>query len=86
MTTQAEVSLALFNCGTHLVDRHLAMVHSALPHAKRSTGWRPRDPLWIVIGDRPARQLAVLALVKIPRATIGLMRTKINFSEPLTVE
>ena len=66
VTTTVEMPLAFLNRGTHFVDWHLVTVHLSIPNAERCTRWRPDDPFRIVIGYHPARQLAVLTLVKAP--------------------
>ena len=78
--------LTFLNSGTHLVEWHLAMVHLSTPNSESRTGWRPYDPFGVIIGYYLARQLAVLALVKIPWTAVSLVRSKIKSPKTFTVE
>ena len=83
VTTEVEVCFTVLNCRTHFVDWHLAIVHLSIPNAESSAGWRPYNPLRIIVGYHPTRQLAVFRLVEVPRTATKLICPEVKGSETL---
>ena len=53
VTAEVDMLLVLFTGSADFVDRHAAMIHRAIPNAKRSAWGQADEPLVFIVGDCP---------------------------------
>ena len=84
--TKCEVSLAVLNCGSNFLGRHLPVIHLAGPDAEGSTWRGSNGPIWIIVVDQLFCQMSVGAVVEFPWLSIRIVVPKVKGSKALKIQ
>ena len=80
------MSLAFSDCLTHFLNWHLPIIELSIPDTEGSTRWTAYDPFWVLLIYHAPGQLAIGAIVEIPRLSVWLQSSQVERIQALNIK